>query len=138
MVSVEALIGSVEKVKTFEKKVSKGMKITLCGSGRFWDDFDVYESELSRAGHIVYILGDRLVNYTNHTSVPEDEHLEHKETLDLVHLAKIMNSDCVVVVRGNEYIGESTRREIKWARILGKSVYMNLDNFCRHIASATF
>lgn len=47
--------------------------------------------------------------------------------LDLVHLKKIMESDCILVVGKNDdgrpYVGDSTRREIRWAKMLGKGVW---------------
>lgn len=106
------------------------MKITLCGSGRFWEAFDEYDAELSRGGHIVFNLGDRLHNYTSNSEQEQTaEELDIKETLDLVHLAKIMHSDCVIVVNGDKYIGHSTRRELKWAAIMGLPVFMSLELF---------
>ena len=106
------------------------MIITLCGSGRFWDDFDEYDARLSRGGNVVFNLGDRLKNYTdNNPDAKDPQSLDDKETLDLVHLLKISKSECVVVVRGDEYIGESTRRELKWASMCNKPIFMSLDKW---------
>lgn len=96
------------------------MRITLCGSTRFRLEYEALNRQLSLSGHTVYSVaafghsGDELT---------ENE----KEMLDLVHLKKIMESDCIMVVgsqgQGIPYIGDSTRREIRWARMLGKGVY---------------
>lgn len=94
------------------------MKITLCGSTRFREEYEKANRFLSLKGHIVYSVacfghsGDSLND-------------EEKQTLDLVHLRKIMESDAVVIVGykdGRPYVGESTLREIKWAHILDKPV----------------
>ena len=47
----------------------------------------------------------------------------NKITLDLVHLAKILNSDAIVVLDVNGYIGKSAAKQIEWAEIMGKEIY---------------
>jgi len=95
------------------------MKVTLCGSTRFKSEFEATNRWLSKNGHIVYS-----VSCFSHSGdvVTDDE----KVTLDLVHLKKIMDSECILVVGsvdGVPYLGESTRREIRWARMLEKPVW---------------
>ncbi len=91
------------------------MKITLCGSTRFAELFRQVNEELSCMGHVVYALGVM----PPRTDLPPLD----KETLDLVHLYKIMESDVVVwVTDDTNYIGDSTRREFKWAKMLGKPI----------------
>lgn len=48
--------------------------------------------------------------------------METKARLDILHLAKIELADEIVVITVDKYIGESTRREIEYARYLGKYV----------------
>ncbi len=103
------------------------MKITLCGSTRFKKEYQEANTRLSLAGHVVYTVA----------WAKEDEPVKMdritKENLDLVHLAKILNSDGIVVVGTGEddkaYIGESTRREIVWAQMNNKMVFWGLDHF---------
>lgn len=45
-----------------------------------------------------------------------------KEQLDELHLRKIDLADAILVVNRNGYIGESTAREILYARWTGKPV----------------
>lgn len=91
------------------------MRVTLCGSTRFKDDFDKANAELSLAGHVVYSCalwghsGDTLTDYD-------------KLMLDAVHFAKIANSDGIHVLNIGGYIGESTRREIYFAASMGKEI----------------
>lgn len=91
-------------------------KITLCGSTRFKAEFELWNRRLSTAGFLVYSVscfghsGDRLTE-------------EEKDRLDRVHLAKIDASNAIVVINPGNYIGESTRNEIDYARRSGKAVY---------------
>lgn len=89
------------------------MKVCLVGSTKFKDMFQRANLELSRQGHIVYSVagfghsGDILTE-------------REKELLDLVHLRKLLESEVAVVITNVEfYIGDSTRRELLWCRILG-------------------
>ena len=47
---------------------------------------------------------------------------EQKALLDALHLRKIDLADRVLVVNPGGYVGESTRREIDYARAAGKPV----------------
>jgi len=51
-----------------------------------------------------------------------DESGEVKQMLDRLHFQKIDMSDEIVVVTENDYIGNSTRREIAYASENGKEV----------------
>ncbi|MDZ7911616.1 MAG: hypothetical protein U5O16_07240 [Rhodococcus sp. (in: high G+C Gram-positive bacteria)] len=48
--------------------------------------------------------------------------VEQKALLDALHLRKIDLADQVLVVNPGGYIGESTRREVAYARATGKPV----------------
>lgn len=100
------------------------MKITLCGSTRFQAAFAEWMTTLSLSGHIVYglaMFGREATDVGKGDNVLVSE--EQKVTLDLIHLRKIMESDAVVVLNPGGYVGFSTRREIEWARMLGREVY---------------
>ena len=96
------------------------MKITLCGSTKFKEDFIAANVELSLQGHTVYSCaswghsGDTLSD-------------NEKLILHAVHMSKIANSDAILVINRNGYVGESTRREIYFAHALGKKVYLYFD-----------
>ena len=101
------------------------MKITLCGSTRFEKQYTAWNKYLTLIGHTVYSLG----YWPPNPRPSEDE----KTTLDLVHLAKIEESECIFVIDcirlagegqvEEPYIGESTSREIQWAHIRHKPVF---------------
>ena len=100
------------------------MRLTLCGSTRFKSEFESWNHQLALSGHTVYSLSlfAREANDTGKEGNPTiTEH--EKIILDLVHLDKILNSDAIVVIDVNGYVGFSTRREIRWARLQGKTVY---------------
>jgi hypothetical protein len=85
--------------------------VCLCGSMRFPEAIMDEYSKLSMAGNIVlHPSGIRVT----------DEAL--KEHLDSLHREKIAMCDEVVVVTIDQYIGESTRNEITYAKRLGKPV----------------
>jgi hypothetical protein len=96
------------------------MKICLCGSTRFMDQFHAANVALSLAGHIVYSVATS----TKGDFQPSED---QKIALDAVHLSKIEESDAIMVVGhqedGTTYIGDSTRREIMFARLREKDVY---------------
>lgn len=93
------------------------MKITLCGSTRFKSEYAKVNAQLTLAGHLVYSVA----------MWSHDERIEptpaQKTTLDLVHLAKIEESDAIAVLNVGGYIGESTLREIEWALMRDKPVF---------------
>lgn len=102
------------------------MKVCLCGSAKFELFFHEWDEKLTLAGHVVYSLAV----YPSSKDGNKDWYSEaQKQTLDLVHLAKIEESDVVVVInpilesKPEGYIGFSTAREIEWAKIRGKQVY---------------
>lgn len=106
------------------------MRITLCGSTRFKREYQEANTRLSQAGHIVYTIAWAKEDESAATPGTKMDPIT-KENLDLVHLGKILNSDAILVigkkVDGTPYIGESTRREIAWAQMYGKSVYYHLE-----------
>lgn len=52
----------------------------------------------------------------------ESPTLEQKAVLDALHLHKIDLADRVLIVNPGGYVGESTKREIAYARASGKRV----------------
>ena len=95
--------------------------VVLCGSTRFEKGFRQAEAALERWGYAVFSVG----SFPNATGETLDPKL--KELLDNLHLLKIKMADWVMVVDGDQpgdlaYIGESTRREIEYARSLKKPI----------------
>jgi hypothetical protein len=86
--------------------------VCLCGSTRFADEMRAANRELTFAGVIVLAPGEADGLITD----------EQKAALGALHLRKIDLADRVVVVSPGGYVGESTRREIAYARAAGKPV----------------
>jgi hypothetical protein len=89
---------------------------TLCGSTWFKDAYSQANKKLTLLGEIVLSCG-----FFAHAD-NEQITLGQKMLLDQLHLMKIEMSDGILVLNVNGYIGESTRREINYARERGKQI----------------
>ena len=90
--------------------------VCLCGSTRFKSEFEHVNRELTLLGNIVLAPGV----FGHSGAVISDA---QKESLDMLHFEKVAIADWVCVVDVDGYIGESTTREIKLARTMGKPIY---------------
>lgn len=90
--------------------------VTLCGSVQFRDLFDAAERELVEHGHVP--LSCCWAFDREGISPPI------KAALDAIHMQKIQLSDLVLVIDQDGYTGESTAREIAFAKLLGKPVQL--------------
>lgn len=91
--------------------------ITLCGSTRFRDEFTAAQKRLTLEGNIVLSVG--LFGHSGDNEVWSEN---TKEMLDDMHFRKIDMADEIFVINPGGYIGESTRREIEYARKNNKTV----------------
>lgn len=91
--------------------------ITLCGSTRFKSEYLEAQKRLTLEGNIVISVG--LFGHSGDEDVWKPG---VKEMLDRMHLTKIDMADGIYVINVGGYIGESTQREIAYARQQGKSV----------------
>ena len=91
--------------------------ITLCGSTRFRAEYERVQKELTLQGNIVISVG--LFGHSGDDEVWKDG---VKEMLDEMHLAKIDMADEIFVINPGGYVGQSTSREIAYARSRGKTV----------------
>ncbi|QKZ24965.1 hypothetical protein [Streptomyces chartreusis] len=93
--------------------------VVLCGSTRFMDAMVEANVQETAAGRIVLAPGCDLK--TPHPLWADPAYVEAlKPRLDALHRAKIRLAHEVLVV--GDYIGDSTRAEIEYARQLGKPV----------------
>jgi len=91
--------------------------ICLCGSTTFKDEFIEINKLLTLCGYIVLSVGFFI------NSDEKEITRKEKAQLDILHLAKIDLADAIYVIDKNKYIGESTEREIEYARVKKKSIF---------------
>jgi 8-oxo-dGTP pyrophosphatase MutT (NUDIX family) len=88
----------------------------LCGSSRFYDEYQQAYYDLTMQGRIVLSVGfypHALAEHGHGEGVGHDS--AEKVKLDELHLRKIDLADDVFVINPGGYIGTSTRREITYA-----------------------
>jgi hypothetical protein len=100
-----------------EKQAVQPKVVCICGSMRFQQDMARVAHEESLAGRIVVMPH---VNMKTWAGDVEDMD-QIKTDLDLLHRAKIRMATGGILVVG-DYIGDSTRAEIEYARYLGMPV----------------
>ena len=89
--------------------------ITICGSLKFKDEMIQVAIQMELEGNVVLTP---LFPISNENILTEDEIC----LLSKIHKEKIKISDAIMVINVNRYIGESTRSEIEYAKILNKEV----------------
>ncbi len=95
--------------------------ITLCGSTRFEAEFAELNRDLTMQGYVVISLGMfNLSDLADGGKIADTSDL--KARLAGVQFQKIRMADQLFVVDPGGYVGESTRREIAYARSLGTPV----------------
>lgn len=115
--------------------------VCLCGSTRFWEQFQKSNYEETMAGHIVLSVG--FYPHAQRTTVQVDGCMgpetvqavivsqhndsvgctpEQKIALDELHKRKIDLADEILVLNIGGYFGDSTRSEIEYAKAHGKPV----------------
>ncbi|WP_299530270.1 hypothetical protein [uncultured Streptomyces sp.] len=108
-----------EKLADAKRRLSLPRIVVICGSTRFMAEMAEADLRETTAGRIVVKPGCDLKSPHELWSDPADAEAL-KVRLDALHRAKIRLADEVLVV--GDYIGESTRSEIAYARSLGKPV----------------
>lgn len=97
--------------------------VCLCGSTRFWRLFQQAGLRETMAGKIVLSIGAASGTDDEHFgNLPKEEYDRIKTMLDELHMRKIELADEVLILNHEGYIGESTRRELNHAIVLGKRV----------------
>ena len=90
--------------------------VCLCGSTRFGDAYRAAQRDETFAGKIVLTVG--LLGHLEGIDMTGPV----KAALDELHLRKIDLADEVLILNVGGYIGDSTRRELEYARRLDKTV----------------
>lgn len=94
--------------------------VCLCGSSRFYDAWQQANYNLTMEGCIVLTIG-----FYPHAAKHNETvgcTAQQKIQLDVLHFRKIDLCDEVFVLNVGGYIGESTAREIEYAKSVGRSI----------------
>jgi len=96
--------------------------VCLCGSTRFSDAFKAASMDRTLNGEIVLAPGCSIPDDDIfETFIPEAKRLA-KAKLDVLHFRKIDLADYILVLNVEGYVGESTEREIEYARSHNKPI----------------
>ncbi len=95
--------------------------VCLCGSTRFFQEFQEASLRETLAGKIVLSIGCNLRDDKQQWADPVERDAI-KVKLDELHKRKIDLCDEVLVLDVGGYIGDSTRSEVEYARALGKPI----------------
>jgi hypothetical protein len=107
--------------QTASNSASRPPIVALCGSTKYWEQFAEANLYETAAGRIVLAPGCNMKQpHPLWATAVQADRL--KQVLGDLHLRKIDLADEVLVVNPGGYIGDSTRREIEYARSLGKPI----------------
>ena len=104
----------LEKESKMEVKMPK--IVCLCGSSKFKNEYREADLRYTKVGTIVLTISSPQLIEDIKWSRGE------KARLDVLHMSKIDLADEVHIININGYIGESTEREIEYARMRGKTI----------------
>ena len=97
--------------------------VCLCGSTRFWREFQAASLRETMEGRIVLSIGAASGTDDEHFgNLPRAEYDRIKTMLDELHKRKIDLADEVLILNVGGYIGDLTRSELEYAQRLGKRV----------------
>lgn len=97
--------------------------VCLCGSTRFYQAFQKANLTETLDGKIVLTIGCDTKSDGDLFGGWDKREVEAlKKRLDELHLRKIDLADEVLILNLGDYIGESTRRELEYARAHGKVI----------------
>ena len=102
-----------------EKENAKPMVVCLCGSTRFMNEFFEVGWEFTLLDYIV--LSEGVCKHAEHHGA-EALGKDVAEKLIELHLRKIDLADMVFILNVGGYIGESTRKELNYAKDMGKFI----------------
>ena len=94
--------------------------VCICGSVRFADEMSAANRDLTLAG--VIVVAPAVLGRRRDQGAGDEITGEQRAALNALHLRKIDLADRVLVVNPGGYVGESTSREIAYARACGKPV----------------
>mgnify|MGYP005799061577 FL=1 len=94
--------------------------ITLCGSLKFQKEMMIIAEKMALEGNCILTPVYPIIENCERT----DEQLKK---LKKEHFKRIELSDAILVINKNNYIGDSTKLEIEYAKKLGKEIMYYTD-----------
>ena len=97
-------------------------KLTICGPVKYRYIIEQYEAYYSLLGNIIYTP----INYSaiGHLEKNSEELQRDKEMMAKCHLAKISESDAIIIINQNFYMGKDTEKELIFAHMQGIPVIL--------------
>ena len=96
--------------------------ITVCGSLKFYKEMMDITEKMELEGNCM------LVPIYNPSKPSKDDFTESEALmLDKMHKERIKLADAILVINVNNYIGESTKKEIEYAESLNKEIIYYTD-----------
>ena len=104
--------------------MNKTKIVTLCGSSRFVDIMAVCAWFIERDEQAITMSLHLLPSWYSPNLIPDHiaEHEDVADNMDALHLRKIDISDEIFIVNYEDYIGDSTANEYKYAKKNNKRV----------------
>lgn len=96
--------------------------VCICGSTRFWQSINDADLHETLAGRIVLSVAGGAGDEQIFAGIGHVELGRIRANLDALHREKIAMADSVLIVNVDDYLGESTRSELEFARGLGKPI----------------
>ncbi len=97
--------------------------ITICGSLKFQSEMMEIAEKMELQGNCVLTV----IYPANPNKSKDDYTKEEFEMFDKMHKEKIKLSDAILVVNVDNYIGNSTQKEIEFAKSLNKEIMYYTD-----------
>lgn len=120
---LSALRRFVIRLRLDDMAANRPRRVCLCGSTRFSDAYQKANTQETLNGNIVLTIGcDMKSDADLFADKSESELFIIKQRLDQLHLRKIDLADEVLILNVGGYVGESTKREIAYAKQQGKGI----------------
>lgn len=115
-------IFNIEGELELAQEINRPTVVCLCGSTRFYKQFQQANFEETMKGNIILSVGF----YPHSAGQAHGQEIgitpEQKKALDILHFRKIDLADEVLILNVGGYIGESTTRELAYVKATGKRI----------------
>lgn len=120
---IDRIVGIIKERDVTEQ--TKPKIVVMCGSSRYVDIMAVCAWLVERDEHAIVMTLHLLPCWYDNINLIPDHLAEHEgvaDAMDELHLKKIDLATEVFVVNHDDYIGDSTKKEIEYTQNLGKKI----------------